>query len=73
MGLTDGIVFLTCSSPTSRNYTVGYRLGKGEKLEGIIESLGSVAEGVSTAQGLHEMIQEIGVEAPVSGCLSLKR
>ena len=41
-----GDLFLTCSSPTSRNYTVGYRLGQGEKLEVIIETLGSVAEGL---------------------------
>ena len=46
-----GDLFLTCSSPTSRNYTVGYRLRKGEKLDHILETLGSVAEGVSTAQG----------------------
>ncbi|KAG8978670.1 hypothetical protein FRC05_009942 [Tulasnella sp. 425] len=59
-------VFLTCSSPNSRNYTVGYRLGQGQKLDDIIKTLGSVAEGVSTAEGLHEIIQEIGVEAPIA-------
>ena len=58
-------VFLTCSSPSSRNYTVGFRLGQGQKLEEIIENLGSVAEGVSTSQGLHEIVQEMGVSAPV--------
>ena len=45
-----GDLFLTCSSEKSRNYTVGYRLGKGEKLDYIIETLGSVAEGVDTAK-----------------------
>lgn len=59
-------MFLTCSSPTSRNYTVGYRLGKGERLDDIIKNLGSVAEGVSTSKGLHEIVQLIDVEAPVS-------
>ncbi len=29
-------LFLTCSSSNSRNYTVGYRLGQGEKLDVIM-------------------------------------
>lgn len=45
-----GDLMLTCSSEKSRNYTVGYRLGKGETLEYIIKSLGSVAEGVDTTK-----------------------
>lgn len=56
---------LTCTSPKSRNYTVGYRLGKGEKLDSIIETLGSVAEGVTTSQGLKPMTIKLGVYAPV--------
>lgn len=55
-----GDLFLTCSSPTSRNYTVGFRLGKGEKLEDIIRTLGSVAEGVTTAKGLKEIVDDLG-------------
>lgn len=58
-----GDLFLTCSSRNSRNYTVGYRLGQGEKLDVIIDTLGSVAEGVATAQGLHEIIERLGAEA----------
>ncbi|KAG8906545.1 hypothetical protein FRB99_006659 [Tulasnella sp. 403] len=61
-----GDLFLTCSSPTSRNYTVGLRLGRGETLEEILKTLGSVAEGVPTTEGLHEIIQEVGVEAPIA-------
>lgn len=61
-----GDLFLTCSSPTSRNYTVGYRLGKGEKLDYIIDTLGSVAEGVTTAKALHTLISGLGVNAPIA-------
>jgi len=61
-----GDLFLTCSSPTSRNYTVGYRLGKGEKLKDIIETLGSVAEGVTTTKGLKRILDELGLEAPIA-------
>jgi len=61
-----GDLFLTCSSPTSRNYTVGYRLGKGEKLDYIIETLGSVAEGVTTAKALKSILDELGVKAAIA-------
>ena len=61
-----GDLFLTCSSPTSRNYTVGYRLGQGEPLDEIVRTLGSVAEGVTTAKGLKAVVDELGVEAPIA-------
>ncbi|KDQ63345.1 hypothetical protein JAAARDRAFT_53570 [Jaapia argillacea MUCL 33604] len=61
-----GDLFLTCSSPTSRNYTVGHRLGKGEKLDDIIRTLGSVAEGVTTTKALRKIIDDLGVEAPIA-------
>lgn len=60
-----GDLFLTCSSEKSRNFTVGYRLGKGEDLDHIIETLGSVAEGVDTAQSAFAMIQEKSISAPI--------
>ena len=65
-----GDLFLTCSSPTSRNYTVGYRLGKGEALEDIINTLGSVAEGVTTAKSLKKIIDEMDVSAPIANGVS---
>lgn len=65
-----GDLFLTCSSSTSRNYTVGYRLGKGEALEDIIDTLGSVAEGVTTAKGLKKIIDEMNVSAPIANGVS---
>lgn len=65
-----GDLFLTCSSPSSRNYTVGYRLGKGESLDTIIDTLGSVAEGVSTTEGVKKIIDELGVQAPIASSVS---
>ncbi|KAF7979372.1 hypothetical protein HWV62_42452 [Athelia sp. TMB] len=61
-----GDLFLTCSSSASRNYTVGYRLGKGESLQTIIDTLGSVAEGVTTAKGVKKLVDELGVDAPIA-------
>lgn len=66
-----GDLFLTCSSPNSRNYTVGFRLGKGETLDEILTNLGSVAEGVTTTKGLHDIVQELKVYAPVGFTPSL--
>lgn len=65
-----GDLFLTCSSSNSRNYTVGYRLGKGESLETIIKTLGSVAEGVSTAKGVKTILDELQVNAPIATSVS---
>ncbi|KZT36605.1 glycerol-3-phosphate dehydrogenase [Sistotremastrum suecicum HHB10207 ss-3] len=61
-----GDLMLTCSSPTSRNYTVGHRLGKGERLEHVLETLGSVAEGVTTAKGAQKIIEDLRVPAPLA-------
>lgn len=61
-----GDLFLTCSSPKSRNYTVGFRLGKGEKLDDIVRTLGSVAEGVTTAKGVKKIIDDLDVSAPIA-------
>ena len=61
-----GDLFLTCSSPTSRNYTVGYRLGKGESLDEIVRTLGSVAEGITTAKGLKAIVDELDVHASIA-------
>ncbi|CAE6504198.1 unnamed protein product [Rhizoctonia solani] len=61
-----GDLMLTCTSPKSRNYTVGFRLGKGEPLDYIVETLGSVAEGVTTSKGLKPVTQKLGVYAPIA-------
>lgn len=67
LGLSGvGDLFLTCSSSNSRNYTVGYRLGKGESLETIIRTLGSVAEGVSTTKAVKTVVDELGINAPIA-------
>lgn len=45
-----GDLVATCNSPKSRNYTVGYRLAKGEKLHHILDDMQEVAEGINTVQ-----------------------
>lgn len=45
-----GDLVATCNSPSSRNFTVGYRLAKGEKLSEILADMDEVAEGVNTVK-----------------------
>jgi glycerol-3-phosphate dehydrogenase (NAD(P)+) len=67
MGLSGmGDLVLTCTGDLSRNRQVGVRLGQGESLDAIVASLGMVAEGVKTADAVHALAQELGVDAPVT-------
>ncbi len=61
-----GDLFLTCTSNLSRNYTVGYRLGKGETINQISASMRSVAEGVETSLSTVELSKKFNIEMPVS-------
>jgi len=61
-----GDLILTCTSPLSRNYMVGYRLGKGEKLKEILSSMRMVAEGVKTTKAVYKLSLRYGVEMPVT-------
>ena len=45
-----GDLVTTCNSPMSRNFTVGYRLAKGEKLDAILGDMTEIAEGVNTVR-----------------------
>jgi len=60
-----GDLIMTASDDQSRNRTVGLRLGRGESLSSIAASLGSVAEGVSTAALALKLATEVGVDAPI--------
>lgn len=60
-----GDLMLTAYGGLSRNKTVGLRLGKGEKLEEILESIGQVAEGVSTAGVVVRLADKYGLELSI--------
>lgn len=64
-----GDLIATCSSPMSRNYTVGSMLGKGKKIDDILNELGSVAEGVKTSKAVCALAEKLGVEVPVSSAI----
>jgi len=66
-GLTGmGDLVATCSSTKSRNRYVGFNLGKGRKIEEIIEEMSEVAEGVKTTKVVIELAKEYDVEMPIA-------
>ncbi|MTI31102.1 NAD(P)H-dependent glycerol-3-phosphate dehydrogenase [Xanthovirga aplysinae] len=64
-----GDLVATCSSTLSRNFTVGNRLAKGEKLEYILNDMKEVAEGVNTIKIVHHMANSYKVRAPITHSL----
>ncbi len=60
-----GDLVLTCSSPQSRNMSVGLALGRGETLEQALSGKLSVAEGVASAPAVRALAQKLGVETPI--------
>lgn len=64
-----GDLIATCSSPLSRNYTVGHMLGKGKKIDDILKELGSVAEGVKTSKAVSELAQKLDIDVPLSNAI----
>ena len=64
-----GDLIATCSSPMSRNYTVGSMLAKGKKINDILAELGSVAEGVKTSKAISELAKKLDIEVPVSSAI----
>jgi glycerol-3-phosphate dehydrogenase (NAD(P)+) len=70
LGLSGvGDLFVTCTSPLSRNYQVGYAIGQGKTLDQIIAELGQVAEGVNTTRIVKEKSDELGIYMPLANAL----
>lgn len=61
-----GDLVTTCNSPMSRNFTVGYRLAKGETLTEILADMEEVAEGVNTVRILKKCADYYKVRAPIT-------
>ena len=61
-----GDLFLTASSPMSRNYRVGLGIAAGKSQAEILEELGEVAEGIGTTYALHELSQQGGLYLPIA-------
>lgn len=60
-----GDLIATCSSTSSRNTTVGMRLGQGESLESILSSTKMVAEGVKSSATVLQLAEQYQVDMPI--------
>lgn len=66
MGLAGmGDLVLTATDELSRNYSVGKRLGEGERIDDIIGSMTMVAEGYATASAVHEYVSKHKFTVPI--------
>lgn len=61
-----GDLITTCVSPEGRNRTVGEQIGKGQRLEQVLASMESVAEGVPTTRAVRELARRHRVEMPIT-------
>lgn len=62
-GIGDMIV--TCMSVHSRNFRCGRLIGQGYKPEDAIKEIGMVSEGMYTAEVVHELAEQTGVDMPI--------
>lgn len=61
-----GDLFLSASSPMSRNFRVGQGLAKGKMQEEILSELGEVAEGIGTAYALEALSKTHQLYLPIA-------
>lgn len=61
-----GDMMLTCSSEKSRNFSLGYELGKGDTLDEILKRRKTVTEGVHTATSILPLCQKHNIDMPIT-------
>ena len=70
LGLSGvGDLFVTCTSPLSRNYQVGYALGLGLSIDEATKKVGQVAEGINTTRIIKEEAERRGIYMPLVNAL----
>lgn len=61
-----GDLITTCVSPEGRNRSVGEQIGKGYKLNDVLATMRSVAEGVPTTKAMRQLALKHQVEMPIT-------
>lgn len=70
LGLSGiGDLYVTCSSPLSRNFRIGQALGNGMSLSQAIADIGQVAEGVNTTKMVKHKADKLGIYMPLASAL----
>ncbi len=60
-----GDLILTCSSDTSRNFSLGRALGEGRRLADILGARSSVSEGAMSAAAVRKLAEKHALELPI--------
>ena len=68
-----GDLVLTCSSTSSRNFSLGLSLGQGLSAADALSGKNSVAEGAATAPVLAELARRDGIQMPCAACSMARR
>jgi len=64
-----GDLVATCSSPLSRNRTVGERLGRGMSVEQVVATTSQTAEGVASCRSILDLASAHGVDMPITAAV----
>ena len=65
-----GDLVLTCSSTSSRNFSLGKAIGEGKDVAGLMTDRRTVAEGAHTAPVLHRLALERDIDMPIVGAVN---
>ncbi len=65
-----GDLMLTCTGASSRNFSLGFALGRGERLDEVLGRREAVTEGVATAPALVARAAAVGAELPVCAAVA---
>lgn len=66
MGLSGiGDLVVTCTSPHSRNYQAGFKIGNGKDLEETLNSMTMVVEGIRTCEAAYRFAKDKNIEIPI--------
>ncbi len=60
-----GDLIVTCMSKHSRNRHVGEEIGKGRRLQDVLDEMVMIAEGVATTRSVHDLGKKHSVELPI--------
>ena len=64
-----GDLFLTCSSKKSRNFSLGFDLAKGKKLENLLISKKTIAEGAYTVKAIKKLGKKLKLSLPLNDAI----
>ena len=65
-----GDLLLTCNSKTSRNFSLGIKLGQGLNVKEATNNLSSVAEGMYSARAIDKLSNKLDIDMPITNAVN---